>query len=357
MGNKNTGPPKGPDNATQPKEEDDMDVSGVSGSVPKYGTSSLSPELLASLQSLSENTDYTLLPNSLHQIAEFCSLQENYQLAIQLLQLEKLYHERVLSNLTDLQENWESRCKENADNCLPAEVDNISKKHIEALRHICETHLKPSLSEDITITVIQNKREVCHQGKVAVCNIEIKNEDDDDEVGKMKSKLGQVKQPKHEMYEETSDDMKDEEEEDDDMKVEWPTGVHQATDTELEKLSNADGNMSTDGLVSILKRRRASLDGLPPPSNADKKINAKRKVRFTEPEEHDEVGADSCLILLLLCLVTVVISAGGTALYCFLVDSSSHICVDFANNFYMTKMRSFFERLGLWLPRGTYKPS
>lgn len=28
------------------------------------------------------------------------------QLAIQLLQLEKLYHERVLFNLTVLQENW-----------------------------------------------------------------------------------------------------------------------------------------------------------------------------------------------------------------------------------------------------------
>lgn len=87
------------------------------------------------------------------------------QLAIQLLQLEKLYHERVLFNLTVLQENWgtarsafpagdfcvkclsvlaESRCKEkkDAEKRLPAETDNIGQKHIETLRHICGTHLK-----------------------------------------------------------------------------------------------------------------------------------------------------------------------------------------------------------------------
>ncbi|XP_077591685.1 consortin, connexin sorting protein b [Stigmatopora nigra] len=356
MGNQNTGPPNGPDNATQPEEEDGMDIRSLTGSVSRYGTSSLSPELLASLQSLGENTDYTLLPNSLHQIAEFCSLQENYHLAIQLLQLEKLYHERVLSNLTVLQENWESRCKEkNIDNGLASEIDNISKKHIETLRHICGTHLKPSLREDITLTVVQSKREACHQGKVAACNPEIKNDDDDEEVGRMKSKLGLVKQLKHIKGEEMYDEVKEEDEEDD-LKVEWPTGVYQATDIELEKLCHEDGSMSTDGLVSILKRRRASLDGLPPPSNTDNKIYAKRKVRFTEPDDgidHDEDGGDSWMILLLLCLVTVVISVGGTALYCFLVDSSSHVCIDFTQNFYMTKMRSLFERLGHWLPHGT----
>lgn len=60
----------------------------------------------------------------------------------------------------------------------------------------------------------------------------------------------------------------------------------------------------------------------------------------------DEVGGDSCLILLLLCLVTVVISLGGTALYCTLVDTYSNICVDF----YLSHALRFFEELGHWLP-------
>lgn len=49
-------------------------------------------------------------------------------------------------------------------------------------------------------------------------------------------------------------------------------------------------NTSPDGLVSILKRRRASLDGLPPPSSNMGKQNSKRKVRFSEPEEGVEQG-------------------------------------------------------------------
>lgn len=48
---------------------------------------------------------------------------------------------------------------------------------------------------------------------------------------------------------------------------------------------------SPDGLVSILKRRRASLDGLPPPSINASEQNSKRKVRFSEPEDGAEPGA------------------------------------------------------------------
>lgn len=115
---------------------------------------------------------------------------------------------------------------------------------------------------------------------------------------------------------------------------------------------------SPDALVSILKRRRASLDGLPPPSDTAKKQSAKRKVRFSEPEEgveQDETGGDSCLILLLLCLVTVVISIGGTALFCTLVDTYSNICTDFTHNvdFYVTNARRLLEGLARWLPLRT----
>lgn len=137
--------------------------------------------------------------------------------------------------------------------------------------------------------------------------------------------------------------------------MEWPAGVHQASEKDLAKLSTKEGNSSPDGLVSILKRRRASLDGLPPPSSTATNQNAKRKVRFSEPDEgieHEEVGGDSCLILLLLCLVTVVISLGGTALYCTLVDTYSNICTDFTQNvdFYLSYVRGVFHGLGQWLP-------
>ncbi|MEQ2308348.1 hypothetical protein AMECASPLE_027373 [Ameca splendens] len=125
---------------------------------------------------------------------------------------------------------------------------------------------------------------------------------------------------------------------------------------EAESLTDASVSVSSspDGLVSILKRRRASLDGLPPLIDSADKQNIKRKVRFSEPEEgieQDEVGGDSCLILLLLCLVTVVISIGGTTLYCTLVDTYSNICTDFTQNvdFYVMNVRGFLEGLGQWL--------
>ena len=64
------------------------------------------------------------------------------------------------------------------------------------------------------------------------------------------------------------------------------------------------------------------------------------------------MGGDSCLILLLLCLVTVVMSLGGTAAYCALVDSCSSICTDFTHNanFYVTHVRRFLDELRRWLP-------
>ncbi|XP_071385065.1 consortin-like [Centroberyx affinis] len=158
--------------------------------------------------------------------------------------------------------------------------------------------------------------------------------------------------------EEEEEELCEETPEEEEVKVEWPAGVPQASAKDLAKLSHTEGSSSPDGLVSILKRRRASLDGLPPCSPVDTKNNSKRKVRFSEPEdgmEQDEVGGDSCLILLLLCLVTVVISVGGTALYCTLVDTYSNICTDFSHNvdFYVMNVRRFFDELRHWLPLRT----
>ncbi|KAM9798353.1 consortin, connexin sorting protein b [Neosynchiropus ocellatus] len=304
MGNKSTTAPKGPgEGAAQD------DANRIPGSVSADGSTSLGPELLASLQALGESTDYTLLPQSLHQMAEACSLQEDYQMAIKFLQLEKLYHERLLLNLSALQETWECQTREkNAGNSLSLDED-ASQEHIE------------------TLSLQDEGQEVNDEGETY---------EEGHEVGE------------EEVCEETP--------EEEDVKVEWPTGVPQASEKDLAKLSTTEGSSSPDGLVSILKRRRASLDGLPPPSTIVKQ-NSKRKVRFSEPDdctEHftDEVGGDSCLILLLLCIITVIISVGGTALYCTLVDTYSNICTDFTQNidFFVNSIGRFFEGLGRLLP-------
>lgn len=383
MGNKNTIPPKGPNTGATQKEEG-VCIDSVTGNVSGDVSLGPSPELLASLQSLRENSDYTLLPHSLHQIAEAYSLKGDYQWAIQFLQLEKLYHERLLSNLDALQENWESQWteKKNDASSLPTETDGISQKHIETLSQICRTHLRPSISVEqntpnTTLKDIQNKNEAlqsCHNE----VNSPEKSHQDEEQKQSMKilesepalsqtghqEEAGEEEEEAGEETYEEGQEVEEEEEpceetpEEEEVKVEWPTGVPQASDKDLAKLSHTEGSSSPDGLVSILKRRRASLDGLPPPSNKDTKPISKRKVRFSEPEdgiEQDEVGGDSCLILLLLCLVTVVISIGGTALYCTLVDTYSNICTDFTHNvdFYVTNVGRFFEGLRHWLPLRT----
>ncbi|XP_058881808.1 consortin-like [Acipenser ruthenus] len=115
---------------------------------------------------------------------------------------------------------------------------------------------------------------------------------------------------------------------------------------EIEEITPAEG------LVSILKRR-GSVDAaeIPP---VKVKGGAKRRVRFQETDDmldQDEVGMDSCLLLVLLCVMTVFISVGGTALYCTFGDVQSSICTDFSNNidFYFTQMQQRIQELKRWL--------
>ncbi|KAL7862568.1 hypothetical protein SRHO_G00140090 [Serrasalmus rhombeus] len=110
------------------------------------------------------------------------------------------------------------------------------------------------------------------------------------------------------------------------------------------------------GLVSILKRR-ASLEGTSSTTPTPKPAS-KRKVRFRVPDDgldHDEVGGDSWLLLLLLCLATVVISVGGTALYCTFGDAQSSVCTDFSHNmdFYVGQVQRGVDELRHWLTRGS----
>ncbi|XP_024146888.1 consortin, connexin sorting protein b isoform X1 [Oryzias melastigma] len=351
------------------KEEEEVFIDSITGGAPTDGPQGPSPKLLASLQSLGENSDYTVLPHSLHQIAEAYSLKGDYQLAIQFLQLERLYHERLLTNLTALQENWESRWGEQeADICLGR--DGISQTNMDVLRDICRTHHRPSVRVDqnkINATINDNHTKSTepqpHQNEV---HDHRRDEEQEQSRSTEPEQAAQWEEDRgdgayeegREVEEEQVEEQCEETPEEEEVKVEWPTGVPQASEKELAKLSHKEGT-SPDGLVSILKRRRASLDGLPPPSDTTSlKQNSKRKVRFSEPEDgmdQDDVGGNSCLVLLLLCLVTVVISIGGTALYCTLVGTYSNICTDFTHNvdFYASNVQQFFEGVRRWLPLWT----
>ncbi|PWA27537.1 hypothetical protein CCH79_00000249 [Gambusia affinis] len=362
MGNKNAVPPRGPGGGVTGKDDTAL-VSSATGGVTADKAQSPSPELLSSLQALGENDDYTLLPQSLHQVCALLCVCV-YQWAVQFLRLEKLYHERLLSNLTTLQEKWEREFNEKEDGETRGPPEEDSKNLNAALidTRIGTETLQPHHGK---ANKPENTQSMMSQSDFSSPQREEEEERQDEEEA---LEEGQEVEAEEQEVEPEEQEVEPEEHavhgedtpEEEEVKVEWPAGVAQASDKDLAKLSIAEGSSSPDGLVSILKRRRASLDGLPPPSpatTADKQTS-KRKVRFSEPEDgvdQDDIGGDSCLILLLLCLITVVISIGGTAFYCTLVDTYSNICTDFTQNvdFYVTNARGFLEGLGLWLPLQT----
>uniref|UniRef100_A0A3B3IF83 Uncharacterized protein n=2 Tax=Oryzias latipes TaxID=8090 RepID=A0A3B3IF83_ORYLA len=93
------------------------------------------PALLESLEDLVQRGDDARLPHYLHQIAEAFVLQEDYQRALCFIQLERLYHQRLLDNLGALQEQWESRCSKM--------TSHLTTHHLDSLKSICQTHNRP----------------------------------------------------------------------------------------------------------------------------------------------------------------------------------------------------------------------
>lgn len=106
-----------------------------------------------------------------------------------------------------------------------------------------------------------------------------------------------------------------------------------------------------EGLVSILKKR----DDREGKTIAQvQQRQTKRRVRFQEMEDtldQDEVAGGSCILLVLLCIATVFLSIGGTALYCTFGDMESPVCTDFAANmdFYYTQILQRMEELKRWI--------
>ncbi|NXE33902.1 CNST protein, partial [Ptilorrhoa leucosticta] len=106
-----------------------------------------------------------------------------------------------------------------------------------------------------------------------------------------------------------------------------------------------------EGLVSILKKRD-DRDGKTIAQVQQRQT--KRRVRFQEMEDtldQDEVSGGSCILLILLCIATVFLSVGGTALYCTFGDMESPVCTDFAANmdFYYTQILQRVEELKHWI--------
>ncbi|NXH20878.1 CNST protein, partial [Bucco capensis] len=106
-----------------------------------------------------------------------------------------------------------------------------------------------------------------------------------------------------------------------------------------------------EGLVSILKKRD---DREGKTIARVQQRQTKRRVRFQEMEDsldQDEVTGGSCILLILLCIATVFLSIGGTALYCTFGDVESPVCTDFAANmdFYYTQILRRMEELKHWI--------
>ncbi|XP_061480626.1 consortin isoform X2 [Rhineura floridana] len=120
---------------------------------------------------------------------------------------------------------------------------------------------------------------------------------------------------------------------------------------ELAKRIEIAETVPAEGLVSILKKRDDS-DGKTLAQIQQRQ--SKRRVRFQEMEDtfdQEEVGGGSCILLILLCVATVFLSVGGTALYCTLGDTESPVCTDFAANmdFYYTRIVQGIEKLKHWM--------
>ncbi|XP_077342270.1 consortin isoform X1 [Lithobates pipiens] len=120
---------------------------------------------------------------------------------------------------------------------------------------------------------------------------------------------------------------------------------------ELAKRIEIEEVSPVAGLVSILKKRDGG-EGDQAFQSSQKQ--AKRKVRFQEAEdalEQEEINGGSCILLIALCIVTVFLSIGGTALYCTFGDMDSSVCKDFAANvdFYYTQAVQGIEEIRHWL--------
>ncbi|NXB56466.1 CNST protein, partial [Struthidea cinerea] len=98
-----------------------------------------------------EQMDSKILPLCLHQIAETYFQEEEYEKAMKFIQLERLYHEQLLANLSSIQEQWERKWK----TAVPSPVTTLrnsdkelSGQELEKLTRVCSSHQQPQASKN-----------------------------------------------------------------------------------------------------------------------------------------------------------------------------------------------------------------
>ncbi|XP_031435986.1 consortin-like [Clupea harengus] len=153
-----------------------------------------SPPAAAVLE-LGEHCDHALLPQRLHQIAEALVLEEDYERAIRFIQLERLYHERLLANLAALQEQWECRWRgDGGAQSLTVErtpIDPEQLEQLERLSHICRTHRQPALRAEQSEAVdkVQKNSLICRSPRAE------EEKEEEEEEKKEKEREGAVLLP------------------------------------------------------------------------------------------------------------------------------------------------------------------
>lgn len=94
--------------------------------------------------------DSRALPLFLHQVAETYFQEEDYEKAMKFIQLERLYHEQLLANLSAIQEQWETKWKAVQPRTvtpLRNSEKGFNGEDFEQLAKICTTHQDPLLSK------------------------------------------------------------------------------------------------------------------------------------------------------------------------------------------------------------------
>ncbi|XP_026871747.2 consortin, connexin sorting protein b isoform X2 [Electrophorus electricus] len=327
-----------------------------------------SPSLLASLRSLAEHSNHMLLPHSLHQIAESYFLEEDYPWAVQFLRLEQLYHERLISNLTSLQEEWESQWKSGttAGSSTPMNTqgNDAESKCMDSLSQICQTHQRPNRTGQGVVDLatsptpaVGERRSVEETPRGYPARWEEKENESslprsEPEEG-MEDEEEELEEDFGEEFGEEDDGLTDELQ--DDLAT---AGL--ASGEELVKPVLAQQSVPSKGLVSIL-RKSSRHCGAGITNHVPPKGSYRRKVRFSEMDntlDTDEVGGASCLLFFLLCLVTTVISMGGTAIFCLMGGAYSNVCTDFSQNmdFYFGPVRRGMDTLTHWFTPTSSSP-
>ncbi|XP_014111448.1 PREDICTED: consortin isoform X2 [Pseudopodoces humilis] len=98
-----------------------------------------------------EQMDSKILPLCLHQIAETYFQEEEYEKAMKFIQLERLYHEQLLANLSSIQEQWERKWKTaiaSPVTTLRNSDKELSGQELEKLTRVCSSHQQPQTSKN-----------------------------------------------------------------------------------------------------------------------------------------------------------------------------------------------------------------